>query len=55
VRRWAIGNVLRGGCKQEPPWLEDFEAAFRHGRFGVLTLSVDEAGWAEVPPYVAEA
>jgi hypothetical protein len=36
-----MGNVLRRGYKQQPPSLEDFQAAFRHRRFGFLTLSVD--------------
>lgn len=44
-----------GGCKQELPWFQDFETAFRKRPFGVLALSVDEGGWAEVRPYVAQA
>lgn len=41
-----------GGCKQELPWFEEFEAKYRSQRFAVIAVSMNEEGWPVVKPFI---
>jgi thiol-disulfide isomerase/thioredoxin len=41
-----------GGCKEELPWFEHFDAQYRRKGFSVLAVSVDEDGWPVVNRFV---
>ncbi len=41
-------------CKQEIPWFVEFQRANEQRGFAVLGVSMDEAGWHSVKPYIQE-
>lgn len=43
-----------GPCKIEIPWFMEFEQQLKSRGFAVLGVSMDEGGWDEVKPYIAE-
>ena len=43
-----------GPCKLEVPWFIEFEQANKDRGFAVIGISMDEDGWAEVKPFLAE-
>jgi cytochrome c biogenesis protein CcmG/thiol:disulfide interchange protein DsbE len=44
-----------GPCKEEIPWLIEFEQQYKGKGFAVLGVSMDEEGWDIVRPYMANA
>jgi len=42
-----------GGCRIEIPWLIQFEAKYRANGFAVVGVSMDDAGWKAVKPFIA--
>jgi peroxiredoxin len=43
-----------GGCRVEIPWFVEFQQAYRDRGFVVLGLSLDDAGWTVVKPFIEE-
>ena len=43
-----------GPCRVEMPWFVDFHAMFAERGFAVLGVSVDEAGWDVVQPFLEQ-
>jgi peroxiredoxin len=41
-------------CRAEMPWFAEFERTYKDRGFAVLGLSLDEAGWDAVKPYLDE-
>jgi cytochrome c biogenesis protein CcmG/thiol:disulfide interchange protein DsbE len=42
-------------CRLEIPWFVEFERKYKDRGFAVLGVSMDEGGWDEVKPFLAEA
>jgi peroxiredoxin len=42
-----------GGCKTEMPWFVDLQNQFRGRGLNAIGVSMDEAGWKAVTPYLA--
>jgi len=42
-----------GGCRIEIPWLMQFEARYRAKGLAVVGVSMDDAGWKAVKPFIA--
>jgi peroxiredoxin len=42
------------GCKEELPWLVEFENRYRKSGFEVLGVSMDEDGWKSVTPFLRD-
>ena len=43
-----------GPCGIEIPWFEDFQRKYKDRGFTVLGVSMDDGGWKDVKPFVAE-
>lgn len=43
-----------GGCRVEIPWFVEFQQAYRDRGFVVVGLSLDDAGWKVVKPFIEE-
>jgi cytochrome c biogenesis protein CcmG/thiol:disulfide interchange protein DsbE len=43
-----------GPCKIEIPWFMEFEEKYRSRGFEVLGVSMDDAGWKAITPYVTQ-
>lgn len=41
-----------GGCKQELPWFQEFQAKYGPQDFTVVAVSMDEEGWKIIKPFV---
>jgi cytochrome c biogenesis protein CcmG/thiol:disulfide interchange protein DsbE len=49
INFWATWCVP---CKEEIPWLIDFERKYKDQGFTVIGISLDESGWEAVKAYV---
>jgi peroxiredoxin len=43
-----------GPCKIEIPWFIEFENTYRDRGFAILGVSMDDAGWKAVRPFIAQ-
>jgi cytochrome c biogenesis protein CcmG/thiol:disulfide interchange protein DsbE len=43
-----------GPCGIEIPWFTDFQRKYKDRGFTVLGVSMDDGGWKDVKPFVAE-
>jgi peroxiredoxin len=42
------------GCKQEIPWLVEYQSKFKREGLAVLGISMDEDGWKSVKPFLTQ-
>src|SRR6202161_1715557 len=42
------------GCKLEIPWFMEFESRLKDSGLAVIGVSLDDAGWKSVKPYLEE-